>query len=166
MKKKEDKKKKQREENKKKQDEEKEDKEWKEEKKERIVKDGNEEDYEKSQISGMHKRSKTKDTIKPDLTVSMKAARIERQRVKMLKPQLLFEKKWAEKRQSAVEEIFKDVDVNNDVVYTEEYSSSEESLSSNSKEEEKASLNLNNNSQLKNYKRDMSWEMEIAYLLL
>ena len=51
----------------------------------------------------------------------MKAARIERQRVKMLKPQLLSEKKWAEKRQSAVEEIFKDVDANNDVVYTEEY---------------------------------------------
>ena len=96
------KKKKQREESKKKQDEEKEDKEWKEGNKKKIVKDGNEEDYEKSQISGMHKRSKTKDTIKPDLTVSMKAARIERQRVKILKPQLLSEKKLAEKRQSAV----------------------------------------------------------------
>ena len=71
----------------------------------------------------------------------------------MLKPRLLFEKKWAEKRQSNVEEIFKDVDANNDVVYTEEYSSSEESLSSNSDEEEKASLNSNNNSQLKNYKK-------------
>ena len=45
----------------------------------------------------MQKRSKTKDTIKPDLTVSMKAARIERQRVKMLKPQLLSDKKWEEK---------------------------------------------------------------------
>ena len=101
----------------------------------------------------MHKRSKTKDTIKSDLTVSIKAARIERQRVKMLKPQLLSEKKWEEKRQSAVEEIFKNVNANNDVVYTEEYSSSEESLSSNSDEEEKASLNLNNNSQLKNYKK-------------
>ena len=98
MKKKEEKKKKQSKESKKKQDEEKEDKEWKEGKKEKIVKDGNEEDYEKSQISCMHKRSKTKDTIKPDLTVSMKAARIERQRVKMLKSQLLSEKKWAEKK--------------------------------------------------------------------
>ena len=96
----------------------------------------------------MHKRSKIRDTIKPDLTVSMKAARIERQRVKMLKPQLLSEKKFKEKRQSAVEEIFKDVDANDDVVYTEEYLS-EESLSSNSDEEEKASLNVNNNSQLK-----------------
>ena len=57
------------------------------------------------------------------------------------------------KKQSAVEEIFKDVDANNDVVYTEEYSSSEESLSSNSDEEEKTSLNINNNSQLKNYKK-------------
>ena len=36
----------------------------------------------------MHKRSKIKDAIKPDLTLSMKTARIERQRVKMLKPQL------------------------------------------------------------------------------
>ena len=100
----------------------------------------------------MHKRSKIEDTIKPDLTVRMKAARIERQRVKMLKPQLLSEKKWAEKRQSAVEEIFKDVDVNNEVVYTEEYSTLEESLSSNS-EEEKGSLNIDNYSQLKNYKK-------------
>ena len=50
------------------------------------------------------------------------------------------------KRQSAVEEIFKDVDANNDVVYTEEYSSSKESLSSNS-EEEKASFDINNYSQ-------------------
>ena len=70
-----------------------------------------------------------------------------------------------EKRQNAVEEIFKDVDANNDVIYTEEYSSSEESLSSNS-EEEKASLNINNYSQLKIIKRDMSRKMEIAYLLL
>ena len=61
----------------------------------------------------------------------------------MLKPQLLSEKKCKEKRHSAVEDIFKDVDANNDVVYTEEYSSSEESLSSNS-EKEKASLNINN----------------------
>ena len=134
VKKKEEKQKKQREENREKQDEEKEDKEWKEGK---IVKDGNEEDYEKSQISGMYIRSKIKDTIKPDLTVSIKAARIERQRVKMLKPQLLSEKKFKERRKSAVEDIFKDVDANNDVVYTEEYSSSEESLSSNSDEEEK-----------------------------
>ena len=35
----------------------------------------------------------------------MKAARIERQRVKMLKPQLLSEKKCLEKRQSVVEDI-------------------------------------------------------------
>ena len=69
------------------------------------------------------------------------------------------------KRQSAVEDIFKDVDSNNDVVYTEEYSSSEEFLSSNY-EEENASLSINNCSQLKNYKRDMSWEMEHDYFLL
>ena len=137
MKKKEEKQKKQREENRKKQDEEKEDKEWKEGKKGKIVKNSNEEDYEKLQISGMHKRSKIKDTIKPDLTVSMKAARIERQRVKMLKPQLLSEKKFKDKRQSVVEEIFKDVETNNDVVYKEEYPSSEESLSSNSGDDEK-----------------------------
>ena len=41
----------------------------------------------------MHKKSKIKGIIKSDLTVSMKEARIERQRVKMLKPQLLLEKK-------------------------------------------------------------------------
>ena len=121
----------------KKQDEEKEDKEWKEGKKKINVKEGNEEELEKSIIPGMHKRSKIKDTVNPDLTVSMKAARIERQRVNMLKPQLLSEKKCKEKRQNVVEDIFKDVDVNNDVVYTEEYSSSEESLSSYSDEEEK-----------------------------
>ena len=76
----------------------------------------------------------------------------------MLKPQLLFEKKWAEKIQSNVEEIFKDVDANNDVVYTEE------SLSSNSKEE-KASLNIENYSQLK-IKKGHVLGMEIVYLLL
>ena len=70
----------------------------------------------KSQIPGMHKISKIKYTIKPDLTVSMKAARIERQRVKMLKQQLLSEKKLKEKRQSTVEDIFKDIDANNDIV--------------------------------------------------
>ena len=34
----------------------------------------------------MHKRSKNKDIIKADLAVCMKEVRIERQRVKMLKP--------------------------------------------------------------------------------
>ena len=38
----------------------------------------------------------------------------------MLKPQLFSEKKCIEKRQSAVEDIFKDVDANNEVVYAEE----------------------------------------------
>ena len=60
-----------------------------ERKKEKNVRDGNdrnEVNIEKSNINGMHKRTKIKDAIKPDLTVSMKEARIERQRVKMLKP--------------------------------------------------------------------------------
>ena len=52
----------------------------------------------------------------------MKATRIDWQRVKMLNPQLLSEE-MSRKRQSAVEEILKDVDANNDAVYTEEYSS-------------------------------------------
>ena len=60
--------------------------------KENNVKDGNEEDLEKSNTPGMHKSSKIKDTIKPNFRVSMKAARIKSQRVKMLKPQLLCEK--------------------------------------------------------------------------
>ena len=51
-KKKEEKLQKQREENRKKQDEEKEDREWKEWKNENNVKDGNEEDLERSNISG------------------------------------------------------------------------------------------------------------------
>ena len=41
-------------------------------------------DLEKSNIPGIHKRSKNKDTIESDLTVRMKAARIERQRIKCL----------------------------------------------------------------------------------
>ena len=81
----------------------------------------------------------------------MKAARIQRQRVKLLNPKLLWEKKWF-KKQSAVVDIFKDVDANNDVVYTEEYSSSEESLSSNS-EKGKDSSGINNYAQLKNHKK-------------
>ena len=88
--------------------------------KENNVKDGNEEDLERSNIPGMHKRYKIKDKIKPDLTVSMKVARIERRRVKMLKPQLLSLKN-AKKRQSAVEDIFIDANDNNDVVYAKEY---------------------------------------------
>ena len=56
----------------------------------------------------------------------------------MLKPHLVSIKKQTEKRHSAVEEIFKDVDIDNDVVYTEEYLSSSEFILSNF-EEEKAS---------------------------
>ena len=41
------------------------------------------------------------------------------------------------KRHNEVEDIFKGVDVKNDVVNTKEYSSSEESLSSNSEDEKK-----------------------------
>ena len=96
----------------------------------KFLKDGNEVDLEKSNIPGIQKRFKIEDTIKPDQTVSMKAARIKWQRVKILKPQLLCEKKCKEKRHSSVEDILKDVDANNEVVYTEEYSSSEEFLSS------------------------------------
>ena len=69
---------------KKREDEEKEDKEWKECKEENYVNDGNEEDLERSNIPGMHKRSKIKDTIKPDLTVSIKAARIVDRELKCL----------------------------------------------------------------------------------
>ena len=46
----------------------------------------------------MHKRSKIKDTIKPDLTVSMKAVRKERQRVKIYKPQFTFWKEMQRKK--------------------------------------------------------------------
>ena len=56
------------------------------------LKDKNEIDLEKSYIHCMHKRSKNKATIKLDLTVIMKEARIKRQRVKILKSQLLSEK--------------------------------------------------------------------------
>ena len=48
-------------------------------------------------IVSMNKRSKIKDTIKPDLSVSMKAARIERQKAKMLEPQLFSENKRKKK---------------------------------------------------------------------
>ena len=56
----------------------------------------------------------------------MKATRIESQIVKILKPLLLSEKKSKEKRQSTVEDIIRDVDANNDVVYTQEFYSSKE----------------------------------------
>ena len=70
----------------------------------------------------MHKRSKSKNKIKPDLMVNIKAARIKCKRVKMIKSQLSFRKEMLRKRQSTVEDIFKDVDVKNDVVCREEYS--------------------------------------------
>ena len=44
--------------------------------------------FRKSNIPALHKKSKNKDTIEPNLTIIIKAARIERQRVKMLKQQL------------------------------------------------------------------------------
>ena len=69
----------------------------------------------------MQKRSKNKDIIKPNLTVSMKADRLEIQRIKMLKSQLLSEKKCLEKRQSEIEDIIKEVDFKSDVVYIEGY---------------------------------------------
>ena len=83
----------------------------------------------------------------------------------MLKPQLLSEKKCLEKRQSVVGDIFKDVNVKNDVVYTEEYPSIKESLSSNY-EEEKVSSNISNFTQLQNKKMNIFWEMETVYLPL
>ena len=72
----------------------------------------------------------------------------------MLNPHLVSIKKQTEKRHSAVEENFKDVDIDNDFVYTQEYSSSE-SISSNS-EEEKASTNIKINMLLNDYKKGMS----------
>ena len=72
---------------------------------------------------------------------------------KKLKPHLVSIIKQTEKRHSDVEEIFKDVDIYNDVVYTEVYSSlEEESISSNS-EEEKASTNIKINMPLNDYKK-------------
>ena len=62
------------------------------------VKTGNEKVLEKSSVGGMNKRSKIKDTIKPDLKVSLKEAKIERQRVNMLKPQLLSVKEMKRKK--------------------------------------------------------------------
>ena len=70
----------------------------------------------------------------------------------MLKPHLVSIKKQTEKSHSAVKEIIKDVDIDNDVEYTEEYSLSEESISSNS-EEEKASASIKINMSLNDYKK-------------
>ena len=161
MKKKEEKKKKQKEKDKNKKDEEKEDKEWKKGNKEKNIKDGKEVDLEKSNNPTLYKRSKNKDTLKPDLTVIIKAARIERQRVKMLKQQLLLEIKWLK----LTENNWRYIQWYwcQKCWYTQEYLSSEESLSSNS-EEEKTSSNIKQLCSIT--KRDMYWEMQIVYLPL
>ena len=72
---------------------------------------------------------------------------------KMIKPHLVSIKKQTEKRQNAVEEIFEDVDIDNDVVYTEEYLSPEEESISPNSEEEKASTNIKINMPLNDYKK-------------
>ena len=81
----------------------------------------------------------------------MKTSWIERQRVKMFKPNLLSEKKCLEKDRVQLK-IIQRFWCNNEVVYLEVYSLSEESLLSNS-EEEIAYSNINNYSQLKIYKK-------------
>ena len=99
-----------------------------------------------------NKLNKKQQSIESEIMIDMKAVRKSRQKEKMLKPHLVFIKNQKEKRHSAVEEIFKGVDIDNDVVYTEDYLSSEESISSNS-EEEKDSTNIKINMPLNDYKK-------------
>ena len=99
-----------------------------------------------------NKRNKKQQSIESEIMIDMKAARKSRQRDKILKLHLVLIKKQTERRHSVVEEIFKDGDIDNDVVYTEEYSSSEESISSNSEEEKASTKKIN--MPFNDYKKD------------
>ena len=75
----------------------------------------------------INKRRKTDDSTNSDVLIIMKDARKENERYRLLKPGLKSNSEITDKHQSIVESIFGELKVDKDIIFSEEYSSSDES---------------------------------------
>ena len=99
----------------------------------------------------INKRRKTDDSTNSDVLISMKDARKENERYRLLKPGLKSNYEITDKRQSIVESIFGELKVDEDIIFSEEYSSSDESDESLSRENKNSKLKFS--SELQGYKK-------------
>ena len=74
-----------------------------------------------------NKRRKTDDSTNSDVLISMKDERKDNKRYRLLKPGFKSNSEITNKRQSIVESIFGELKVDEDNIFSEEYSSSNES---------------------------------------
>ena len=81
----------------------------------------------------INKRRKTDDCTNLDVLKSMKDARKDDERYRLLKPGLKSNTEITDKHQSIVESIFGELKVDEDIIFSEEYSSSNESQSRGNK---------------------------------
>ena len=81
----------------------------------------------------INKRRKTDDSTNSDVLISIKDSRKDNERYRLLKPGFKSNFKITDKRQSIVESIFGELKVDEDIIFSEEYSSSNESLSRGNK---------------------------------
>ena len=81
----------------------------------------------------INKRRKTDDSTYPSVLISMEDARKDNERYRLLKSGFKSNSDITDKRQSIVESIFGELKVDEDILFSEEYSSSNESLSRGNK---------------------------------
>ena len=82
---------------------------------------------ETSEENLINKRRKTDSSTNSDLLISVNDARIDNKRYRLLKPGFKSNSEITDKRQSIVELIFGELKVDEDIIFSEEYSSSDES---------------------------------------
>ena len=99
----------------------------------------------------INKRRNTDDSTNSDVLISMKDARKENERYRLLKPGLKSNSEITDKRQSIVESIFGELKVDEDIIFSEEYSSSDESDESLSRENKNSKPKYS--SELQGYKK-------------
>ena len=75
----------------------------------------------------INKRRKTDNSTNSDVLISVNDARKDNERYRLLKPGFKFNSEITDKRQSIVESIFEELKVDEDIIFSEEYSSSDES---------------------------------------
>ena len=81
----------------------------------------------------INNRRKTDNNTNSDVLISMKDTRKDNERYRLLKPGFKHNSEITDKRQSIVESIFWELKVDEDIMLSDEFSSSEESLSSGNK---------------------------------
>ena len=74
----------------------------------------------------INKRRKTDDSTNSDILISMKDSRKDNERYRLLKPGFKSNSDITDKRQSIIESIFGELKVDEDIIFSEEYSSSDD----------------------------------------